>query len=157
MHRCIDTPLGALVVEADRHGIAALRWPDDAGANVDARPGDTVVGGLLDLAHRQLDEYFAGRRRTFDLPLRPTGTPFQLRAWEVLRGIPYGTTITYGEQARRLGSPSAVRAIGGANGRNPIGIIVPCHRVVGADGSLTGFAGGVERKRWLLEHERALA
>ena len=155
MHRRIDTPLGTLVVEAEASGITALRWPADE--SLAASPPDTAASQVLDLASRQLDEYFAGTRQTFDLPLRPVGTPFQLRAWDVLRGIPYGTTITYGEQARRMESPSAVRAIGGANGRNPLGIFVPCHRVVGSDGSLTGFAGGVDRKRWLLDHERTNA
>ena len=103
---------------------------------------------------RELDEYFAGQRTEFTLPLAPSGTDFQQSAWKVLCGIPFGETISYGEQARRLGNPNAVRAVGGANGRNPIGIIVPCHRVIGADGSLTGFGGGMDVKRTLLDHER---
>ncbi len=105
---------------------------------------------------RQLQEYLAGERRTFDVTLAPAGTPFQQRVWEALLTIPYGETISYGEQARRIGQPTASRAVGGANGRNPISIIVPCHRVIGASGKLTGYAGGVDRKDWLLAHERAV-
>ena len=101
----------------------------------------------------QLSEYFAGERRTFDLVLTPHGTPFQLAAWQVLRTIPYGETMTYGEQAVAMGRPRAVRAVGGANGRNPLAIVVPCHRVIGAGGQLTGYASGLERKRWLLDFE----
>jgi methylated-DNA-[protein]-cysteine S-methyltransferase len=104
---------------------------------------------------RQLAEYFRGGRRVFDLELAPEGTPFQLAAWRQLRMIPYGSTISYGEQARRMGKPGAARAVGAANGRNPISIIVPCHRVIGADGRLTGFGGGLEIKGRLLELENA--
>src|SRR6185369_13348044 len=101
-----------------------------------------------------LREYFAGERAEFDLPLEPEGgTPFQRRAWTALREIPFGQTRTYGEQARAIQQPTAVRAVGAANGRNPIGIIVPCHRVIGSDGKLTGYAGGMAAKQWLLEHE----
>ncbi len=111
---------------------------------------------VLDKTEKQLKEYFAGSRTTFDLPLEPSGTDFQLSVWELLRKIPYGVTTSYGELARRLGEPKASRAVGAANGANPIPIIVPCHRVVGSKGELTGFGGGIERKRWLLEHEGAL-
>jgi len=111
---------------------------------------------LLALARQQLDEYFARTRTTFDLPLEPTGSAFQRRVWDALRAIPYGTTVSYSEIARRLGDVRATRAVGTANGQNPIPIIVPCHRVVGAHGELTGFGGGIDRKRWLLEHEGAL-
>jgi methylated-DNA-[protein]-cysteine S-methyltransferase len=104
-------------------------------------------------AHRQLTEYFAGARQRFDLELKPAGTPFQRRVWRALREIPPGRTATYGELADRLGRPGAARAVGAANGLNPISIVVPCHRLVGADGSLTGYAGGLERKRFLLELE----
>ena len=103
----------------------------------------------------QLDAYFAGARRTFDLRLAPSGTPFQLAVWDQLRAIPSGETVTYAELARRVGRPGAARAVGSAVGRNPISVIVPCHRVVGSDGELTGFAGGLDRKRALLELERA--
>jgi len=110
----------------------------------------------LDQAQAQLAEYFAGTRRDFDLDLDPAGTAFQLRAWKALRTIPYGRTITYGEQAAQLGGPGAARAVGAANGRNPLSIVVPCHRVVAATGALTGFAGGLDIKAWLLDHERAV-
>jgi methylated-DNA-[protein]-cysteine S-methyltransferase len=102
----------------------------------------------------QLDEYFDGVRRSFDLPLRLHGTTFQVEVWEQLRRIPYGETISYGELARRVDRPEAARAVGAANGQNPIAIVVPCHRVIGADGSLTGFGGGLEWKRWLLAREQ---
>lgn len=102
----------------------------------------------------QLAEYFAGRRTRFDLVLLPHGSTFQLAAWDALTGIPFGSTMTYAEQARAIGRPRAIRAVGQANGRNPLAIVVPCHRVIGADGRLTGYAGGVDRKRWLLDHEQ---
>lgn len=104
-------------------------------------------------AKAQLAEYFSGKRREFDLPLEPLGTEFQKKAWNALREIPYGKTLSYGEQARKIGNPKSARAIGAANGRNPISIFVPCHRVVGSAGDLTGFAGGLETKRFLLELE----
>jgi methylated-DNA-[protein]-cysteine S-methyltransferase len=110
----------------------------------------------LDRAAVQLGEYFAGTRRVFDLDLDPAGTDFQLRAWQALRGIPYGRTLSYGEQAAELGDPGAARAVGAANGRNPLSIVVPCHRVVAASGALTGFAGGIDTKKWLLDHEQAV-
>ncbi len=110
----------------------------------------------LRLACEQLKAFFAGKLRAFDLPLRMTGTAFQKQVWEGLLTIPYGTTISYAELARRIGRPGASRAVGAANGRNPIGIIVPCHRVIGADGTLTGYGGGLPRKEWLLSHEAAV-
>jgi len=108
---------------------------------------------VLARTREQLNQYFARTRTTFDLPLDPAGSAFELRVWDALRAIPYGTTLTYGELARRLGDPRATRAVGAANSKNPIPIIVPCHRVIGARGELTGFGGGLDRKRWLLEHE----
>ena len=108
------------------------------------------------MTRAQLGEYFAGRRRTFDLPLTPEGTTFQCSVWMALRAIPYGATISYRALAERIGRPSAMRAVGAANGRNPLPIVVPCHRVIGADGSLTGFGGGLPTKRFLLELEGAL-
>lgn len=111
----------------------------------------------LALARQQLEEYFAGMRRQFDLPLQPLGTPFQREVWRELTRIPYGATISYGELARRIGQPQAVRAVGAANGRNPLPIVVPCHRVIGADGSLTGFGGGLPAKRHLLSLEDRIA
>ena len=136
-----DGALVGLSMEEQRHPPAF----DAAGGQ-----GDPV----LDEACRQLAEWFAGERTRFDLPLRASGTPFQLAVWKALREIPFGETRSYGEIAAGLGQPKAVRAVGAANGRNPIGIIVPCHRVIGADGALVGYGGGMERKRWLLGHER---
>jgi len=106
---------------------------------------------------RQLDEYFDGRRTTFALPLQLDGSPFQLAVWSALRDIPYGQTTSYGQIAQHLGNPRAARAVGAANGRNPISIIIPCHRVIGADGGLTGYGWGLDRKAWLLDHEKQLA
>ena len=115
---------------------------------------DEATLAMLDGAAAQLTEYFAGNRTAFDLPLDLVGTQFQTEAWHALAGVPYGTTVSYGEQARRLGRPAAVRAVGAANGRNPVPIVLPCHRIIGADGSLTGFGGGLDTKRWLLDHEQ---
>ena len=150
-----DSPVGTLTLVASDAGLQAVWWPDDARARpLGERDDDNA---LLQQAITELDEYFAGTRREFDVPLDPEGTPFQRAVWEVLRGIPYGTTITYGEQARRLGDPGKARAVGAANGRNPLSIVVACHRVVGASGALTGFAGGMAAKQWLLEFERETA
>src|SRR5437762_405142 len=127
----------------------------DLGTDLFARiphgTGQTVLREALVLA-----DHFAGTRTTFDLPLDAGGTAFERRVWDALRTIPYGRTLSYSELARRLGDPRATRAVGAANGKNPIPIIVPCHRVIGANGALTGFGGGLDRKRWLLEHEGAL-
>jgi methylated-DNA-[protein]-cysteine S-methyltransferase len=112
---------------------------------------------VLDRARRQLEAYFAGRLTQFDLPLQLVGTAFQRRVWAGLLQIPFGTTTSYCALAAKLGQPTATRAVGLANGRNPVSIIVPCHRVIGRDGSLTGYGGGIERKRWLLTHEAAIA
>jgi methylated-DNA-[protein]-cysteine S-methyltransferase len=129
-------------------------------ADSDAAAGESADAAQaeahLDRAEAQLAEYFAGTRRTFDLDLDPAGTDFQLRAWNALRAIPFGQTISYGQQAVELGEPGAARAVGAANGRNPLSIVVPCHRVVAASGALTGFAGGLDTKAWLLDHERTV-
>jgi methylated-DNA-[protein]-cysteine S-methyltransferase len=111
---------------------------------------------VLAATRAQLSEYFAGERTTFTVPLASHGTAFQERVWRALRDIGYGETVSYAELARRVDSPKAVRAVGAANGRNPLPLVVPCHRVIGADGSLTGFGGGIERKQWLLQHEGAI-
>ena len=150
-HRTLPTPVGPVTVEVDAAG--ALTRLDFADV-----PGGAVPGAdaALDRAVAQLEEYFAGTRTDFTLPLAASGTPFQERVWTALRDIPYGTTESYGSLARRLGAPGASRAVGLANGRNPIAIVVPCHRVIGSSGLLTGYAGGIERKRWLLDHERGL-
>jgi methylated-DNA-[protein]-cysteine S-methyltransferase len=155
----LESPLGPLSVVASEFGLRAILWPGDeperAGLhNALPRPGTTHVHRAVSL---QLGEYFAGSRTSFDLPLDLEGTEFQLAAWRELTTIPYGETRTYAAQAARIGRPSAVRAVGAANGRNPISIVLPCHRVVGSNGSLTGFAGGIDAKRWLLGHERANA
>ncbi len=125
----------------------------------DVAPDDSWTRNdeALDPVARQLDEYFSGTRMYFDLVLAPQGTPFQLEVWMALRSILYGQTISYGEQAARINRPSAGRAVGGANGRNPLAIVVPCHRVIGSDGSLTGFGGGMDWKRYLLGFEEANA
>lgn len=155
--RDVDTPIGRLVVVASSVGVRAVMWPgehpDRLRIDVSPGPEEPAAVVVLDAAESQLAEYFAGERTEFDLPLDPIGTPFQLAAWQALRTIPYGQTVSYGEQARRIGDARKARAIGAANGRNPISIIVPCHRVVGSDGSLTGYAGGVERKAFLLALE----
>jgi methylated-DNA-[protein]-cysteine S-methyltransferase len=152
----IDSPIGRLLLGTD--GVALIRiemeMPQRPPSGLENWACDAGAGPLPEVA-KQLDEYFTGRRRKFDVPLKLLGTEFQRRAWQSLTEIPYGETRSYGEQARRIGNPSASRAVGLANGRNPIPIIVPCHRVIGADGSLTGFGGGIERKRWLLAHESA--
>ena len=145
----LDTPVGTLTLLVGALGLRAVLFPDEA-------PPAGAVGGArqpLAPAARQLQEYFAGERRTFELPLDPVGTPFQRRCWLALPSIPYGTTISYGEQARRLGHPRAARAVGAANARNPIPIVLPCHRVVAANGALTGYGGGLDAKRMLLELE----
>lgn len=161
----LDSPVGVLTLVAGGRGLRAVLWPDEPAARV-VLPGTVPMGEehttsaaarLLVETKRQLQEYFAGSRQRFDLPLDPVGTEFQLQVWQVLRAIPYGTTITYGEQASRLGDRKKSRAVGAANGRNPISIIVPCHRVVGSTGALTGFAGGIEAKSWLLRHEQGAA
>ena len=153
----VDSPVGLLTLVATDEGLCELSWNGDRNDGKESLAHGAVQDAghpVLVQAVRELDEYFAGQRTEFTLPLAPSGTDFQQSAWKVLCGIPFGETISYGEQARRLGNPNAVRAVGGANGRNPIGIIVPCHRVIGADGSLTGFGGGMDVKRTLLDHER---
>jgi methylated-DNA-[protein]-cysteine S-methyltransferase len=152
-----DSPVGPLRLVSDGRALAALAFEHHSKPIkplAEAEPGSDAV---LDEARRQLDAYFAGRIQRFDLPLAPRGTAFQERVWMALREIPYGTTCSYSDLAAALGAPRAVRAVGGANGRNPISIIVPCHRVIGADGTLTGFGGGIDRKRFLLTHEKGAA
>ncbi len=155
----IDTPLGPLSAYASDAGLRALLFdPADAPRHgVKGEIGQSKDHPMLTSLSKQLAEYFAKERRDFDLPLDPIGTDFQRLAWKALLTIPYGEMRSYGEQARAIGKPTAVRAVGAANGRNPLGIIVPCHRVIGASGKLTGYAGGLDRKRALLEHEGAIA
>ena len=153
MHVVVDSPIGPLTL-VERNGALAGVYVEDHRA----RPTDEAAAeptGVLAEAARQLEEYFAGERTTFDVPLDLGGTDFQRRVWACLQQIPYGETATYGELARELGSPGAARAVGLANGRNPVSILVPCHRVVGSSGKLVGYAGGLNRKQLLLELERA--
>jgi methylated-DNA-[protein]-cysteine S-methyltransferase len=152
----IDSPVGRLRLVASERGLRAILWDAEDVSHVAAVGDEELVEGrnpAIDQAIAQLGEYFAGTRRDFDLPLDPVGTPFQQSAWMVLRSIPYGQTMSYGQQARTLGDPKKARAVGAANGKNPLSIVVPCHRVVGSTGHLTGFAGGIDVKRWLLDHE----
>ena len=146
------SPLGRLELESDGEALLRIRLPGERLVPPDDRPRRPEPQAFTAVI-AQLDEYFAGTRRRFDLPLAPAGTPFQQRVWRLLRGIPWGRTISYGELARRSGNPAASRAVGAANGRNPLPIIVPCHRVIGGNGTLTGYAGGLEAKRMLLELE----
>ncbi|MEO6123516.1 MAG: methylated-DNA--[protein]-cysteine S-methyltransferase [Ilumatobacteraceae bacterium] len=154
--RVIESPVGDLLLVASDDGLRALLWtgPSERVAVGQVDGGEHDPAGVLDSTVAQLIEYFAGTRTDFDVPLDPVGSPFQQSAWDALRTIPYGETVTYGEQARRLGDIRKARAVGAANGKNPISIIVPCHRVVGSNGSLTGFGGGIANKAWLLDHER---
>ncbi|MGH8861207.1 MAG: methylated-DNA--[protein]-cysteine S-methyltransferase [Jatrophihabitantaceae bacterium] len=150
----IDSPLGELVATRDEVGITGLFLPTGRHTGLEHRDGTRDDAAFDDL-RRQLAEYFAGTRREFDLPLHASGTAFQQRVWTALLDIPYGETATYGATATAVGTPTGSRAVGLANGQNPISIVVPCHRVIGADGSLTGYGGGIEAKRWLLAHEAA--
>ncbi|RME78809.1 MAG: methylated-DNA--[protein]-cysteine S-methyltransferase, partial [Chloroflexi bacterium] len=129
--------------------ITAINFLDEGRSG----PPGTEIPPLLQECIRQLEEYFAGQRQEFSLPLAPQGTAFQQQVWQYLLTIPFGKTVSYGDVARGIGSEKAVRAVGAANGRNPIPIIIPCHRVVGSNGTLTGYGGGLWRKKWLLEHE----
>ncbi|MFT6896035.1 MAG: methylated-DNA-[protein]-cysteine S-methyltransferase [Paraglaciecola sp.] len=142
----IDTPSGLLKIYAHDQAINAITF-------VDHQEQDTAANALTAQAALQLTEYFANARRTFDLPLAPKGTVFQQQVWHLLCDIPYGETVSYSIIAQRLGNPKAVRAVGSANGKNPISIIVPCHRVIGANGTLTGYSGGLARKSQLLRLE----
>ena len=162
----LPSPVGLLTLAWDESGLRALDFHGPDFDRVDARFDELLVRqyGEYRLTKEEipkqfsvaLDAYFAGELTAIDsLPVRPTGTLFQQKVWGALRDIPPGTTLSYGELARRLGNPAATRAVGRANGANPIGIVVPCHRVIGANGSLTGYGGGMHRKHWLLEHERA--
>jgi methylated-DNA-[protein]-cysteine S-methyltransferase len=151
----VESPVGDLTLIASDIGLRAILWPDDdQRVPLDDLPMPKPNHPILELTAAQLVEYFEGTRTRFDLPLDLRGTDFQIVAWESLSCIPFGQTATYAEQAERLGRPTAVRAVGAANGRNPVSIVLPCHRVVGKDGSLTGFAGGLEAKRFLLDLEQ---
>lgn len=144
------TPIGVAKIEGNEDGIQAVSVIDDA---IDTCVSSEILSQPLYDCLKQLDEYFAGNRQEFDLKLNPKGTEFQQKVWKELVNIPYGKTRTYLEQTKQIGDPKAIRAVASANGKNPIWIIIPCHRVIGSDGSLTGYAGGISRKKWLLEHE----
>ena len=151
-HGRLTSPIGTVEVSVNESGaVTAVSFVDEA---------DPVVGETAHAcsrALRQLEEYFQSERRRFELELEPEGTDFEYRVWSQVQRIPFGATDTYGEIARRLGGPDAARAVGHANARNPIAIIVPCHRVIGSDGDLTGYAGGLDRKKWLLDMESGQA
>lgn len=157
-YRYADSPLGRMLLVADQDALTGVYF---VGQKYEAMPGadwsepdpDVPAAAPLSRAQRQLEEYFAGKRDRFELKLAPSGTPFQQRVWQALAAIPSGSTVTYGALANSIGAPRSVRATGAAVGRNPISIVLPCHRVVGSDGSLTGYAGGLERKRALLALE----
>jgi len=155
-HTVVDSPVGPLTLVDENGLLAGLFMHEQRHL-----PGSAAFGarddGVLPEVRAQLDAYFTGSLRDFDIPLATTGTPFQQQVWAALRAVPYGSTCTYGDLAAAVGRPSAVRAVGAANGRNPVCVVVPCHRVVGAGGSLTGYAGGLERKSYLLALEAGVS
>ncbi len=174
-HKChLHTPIGTVCIEADEEAITALYFDREYKQQYDlAKAGDGAAESagqkeafnetvflekpetdLLQKAGNQLIEYFQGKRKVFDLPLKPSGTEFQKKVWKALCSIPYGQTRSYGEIAEQIGNPRACRAIGGANNKNPVMIFIPCHRVIGADGSLVGFGGGLYAKKYMLDLER---
>lgn len=154
MYYCyLDTPIGELLLAGDDRALRLISFPSGK-MRTEPRDDWTYAEAPLAKARQQLREYFDGKRTDFDLAIEPYGTPFQRLVLDALREIPYGTTASYGEVARRIGRPRAARAVGAANGRNPLPIVIPCHRVVGSDGNLTGFGGGLDTKKALLELER---
>ncbi|MEI7811460.1 MAG: methylated-DNA--[protein]-cysteine S-methyltransferase [Ignavibacteria bacterium] len=148
---CYNSPIGAIEISGTEDGLNTLYFRSDS------CPGGNAIPGCLLNCINQLDEYFKGKRQIFDLSLNPAGTDFQKRVWKELINIPFGETISYLELARRLGDAKAMRAVGGANGKNKISVIIPCHRVIGTNGKLTGYGGELWRKQWLLNHENSLA
>ena len=152
-YAAIDSPIGPLTLLGRGGSLVGIRFPDGEEA---ARPprGAVENRSALEPAIRQLEEYFRGERRAFELPIAPQGSSFQKRVWEELLRIPFGETRSYGQIAEAIGLPDTARAVGAANGQNPIPIVIPCHRVIGASGALVGFGGGLDTKRWLLHHER---
>lgn len=146
-----ESPVGPLTLVSNGAALTAILFENPRYPMAEQPRGEDAI---VRAVRRQLDQYFAGKLRTFDVPLAPQGTAFQQSVWQALLAIPYGHTRSYGEQARAIGKPAAVRAVGLANGRNPISIIIPCHRVIGANGSLTGYGGGIERKQRLLDLEQ---
>lgn len=155
VHTTMSSPVGQLLLVADEWALCQLSFED--GKSVSTPPAGSAEGSNehTERARQELEEYFAGRRREFTVKVNLAGTEFQRKVWAELRRIPYGVTWSYGDIAKRLGAPAACRAVGAANGRNPVAIVVPCHRVIGANGTLTGYGGGMPRKRYLLELEGA--
>jgi methylated-DNA-[protein]-cysteine S-methyltransferase len=154
----LPTPIGTLWVRATEHGLAEARFVETGTGGTPTNPVDAAAQHpVLALACQQLAAYFAGQLKEFTLPLATEGTPFQQRVWQAVRAVPYGRTASYTELTARLGDAKAIRAVAAANARNPLAVVVPCHRVLGSDGSLTGYAWGLHRKEWLLRHEGALA
>lgn len=152
----MESPLGKLLLRSTDQAIISVHIAGSVQpADLPEFSTDSYLPSCIHACKAQLREYFEGKRKFFALPLSPHGTPFQQKVWSELLNIPYGSTISYLELARRLGDPKVIRAAGSANGKNPVAIIIPCHRVIGADGSLVGYAGGLENKRWLLDHEQA--
>jgi methylated-DNA-[protein]-cysteine S-methyltransferase len=150
----VDSPIGQLLLTSDGESLTGLYMGTPSKSpQLDSDWAEKPNAAPLSEVARQLEQYFAGNRKVFDLPLKMEGTEFQKRVWRQLTKIPFGETWSYGQLAKRLENPNGSRAVGLANGRNPIAVIVPCHRVIGADGSLTGFGGGIPRKQWLLSHE----
>ena len=158
-HRAVvDAPFGALTLVASDLGLRYVMFDHDA--HPKPLQGLDIIDGshpVLDRACAQVEEYLDGSRRAFDIPLDLVGTEFQVSAWRALADVPYGRTASYAQQAASIGRPKATRAIGAANGRNPVAVVLPCHRIIGADGSLTGFGGGLPVKTWLLDHEQRVA
>ena len=144
---CINTPLGIARIEGDTSGIKAISVLDNQ------EQLTSIIPEALQEAAYQLKEYFEGSRTSFDLELKPDGTAFQKKVWKALQQIPFGKTLSYLQLSQKLGDVKAIRAVAAANGKNPLWIVIPCHRVIGSDGSLTGYAGGLHRKKWLLDHE----
>ncbi|MGQ0678914.1 MAG: methylated-DNA--[protein]-cysteine S-methyltransferase [Actinomycetota bacterium] len=150
--RFLDTPLGKMIIIGQRGVVTGLYFVDQKAAPLLVHVQDQ---GAYQSAKDQLQEWFRGTRRSFDFALELTGSPFQRQVWEALKTVPYGKTVTYGAIARAIGRPTAARACGAAIGRNPLAIVIPCHRVIGSSGALTGYAGGMDRKHWMLQHESA--
>jgi methylated-DNA-[protein]-cysteine S-methyltransferase len=152
-----DSPIGAIAAQAIQLGILAVSFTESELENNYSESFHTHSDNLginhLKKLYIQLNEYFDGRRKSFDLSMHPAGTVFQQKVWDELQNIPYGETRSYQQQTNKMGDPKAIRAVASANGKNPIAIIIPCHRIIGSNGSLTGYAGGLWRKKWLLEHE----
>lgn len=147
----MDSPLGPIKIAGDANAIKMITFVDEKGEE-----GSGVMPLVIRKCKKQLAEYFEGQRKQFNIPLAPEGTDFQQEVWKVLLDIPFGTTSTYAKQSIKLGDIKKIRAVGTANGKNPVAIIIPCHRVIGSDGSLTGYAGGLDKKEWLLRHEKSM-